>query len=116
MDSPIVSQAYKDMVQRYVKKFGAPPIDVAGEMYNVVKSFFEFLNGQDNMDTTAWMQGFEKYHWKGLFGHEAFWLGKPIYGIDRIALRPFYVSEWTDGKLETKWEAPIPWELFVEQK
>jgi branched-chain amino acid transport system substrate-binding protein len=115
VDSPIVSQAYKDTYQRYIDKFGETPIDAFGEQYNGVKAFFEFLNGQDSMDTTVWINGFEKYHWQGLFGHEAFWLGKPIYGIDRVALRPFYASEWIDGKLETRWEAPIPWELFVEQ-
>ena len=50
VDSPVVSQAYKDMYQRYEKKFGEPPIDVAGEMYNGVKPFFEFLNTQNTMD------------------------------------------------------------------
>ena len=116
VDSPIVSQACRDMYQRYVKKFGSPPIDIAWEFYNGVKPFFEFLNGQDTMDTTAWMQGFEKYHWQGLFGHEGYWVGKPIFGINRLVLRNFWVSEWINGKLETKWEAPIPYELFVEQQ
>lgn len=113
VDSPIVSQPFKDMYDRYVKKFGVPPLDIVGEMYNGVKPFFEFLNGQPAVDSTAWMEGLAKLRWQGYFGHEAFWVGKPIYGIDRLALRPFYVSEWTNGKIETKWEAPIPWDMFV---
>ena len=116
VDSPIVSQAFKDMYNRYVKKFGEPPLDIVGEMYNGVKPFFESLNGQDTTDSTAWMEVLAKLHWQGYFGHEAFWVGKPTYGIARLALRPFYVSEWTNGKIETKWEAPIPWDLFVEKK
>ena len=115
VDSPVVSQAYKDMYQKSVKKFGIPPIDVSGEMYNGVKAFFEFLNGQDTMDTTALMEGFAKYHWQGIWGDEAFWVGKPLYGIDRVLLWGFWASEWTDGKPETKWTAPIPMDLFVEE-
>ena len=115
VDSPIVSQAFKDMYDRYVKKFGEPPLDIVGEMYNGVKPFLESLDGQNTIDATVWMEKLAKLHWQGYFGHEAFWVGKPIYGIDRLALRPFYVSEWTDGNLETKWEAPIPWDMFVEQ-
>ena len=115
VDSPIVSEACRDMYHRYVDKFGEPPIDIAWEFYNGVKPFFEFLDGQDTMDTTAWMQSFEEYRWQGLFGHEGYWVGKPIFGINRLLLRNFWASEWIDGKLETKWEAPIPYELFVEQ-
>ncbi len=115
VDSPIVSDACREMYKGYMKKFGSPPIDIAWEFYNGVKPFFEFLNTQNTMDTTAWMQGFEKYHWQGLFGHEGYWVGKPIFGIDRLLLRNFWVSEWTNGKLDTKWEAPIPYELFVAQ-
>jgi hypothetical protein len=115
-DSPIVSQAYRDMYQRYVKKFGEEPIDVSGEMYGGMKPFFEFLNTQDTMDTTAWMEGFAKYRWQSIWGFEAFWVGKPIYGIDRALLWGFWTSEWTDGKPETKWVPPdIPLDLFVAQ-
>ncbi len=113
-DSPIVTQAYRDMYQRYVKKFGEEPIDVSGEMYGGMKPFFEFLNTQDTMDTTAWMEGFAKYRWQSIWGFEAFWLGKPIYGIDRVLIWGFWTSEWTDGKPETKWVPPtIPMDLFV---
>ncbi len=116
VDSPIVSQAYKDMAQQYEKKFGISPIDITGQMYNVIKPLLEFLNGQDIMDTTAWMVGFAKYQWQGIWGRESRWVGKPIYGIDRVALWHFWAAEWTDGKPETKWAVPIPWDLFVEQQ
>jgi branched-chain amino acid transport system substrate-binding protein len=116
VDSPIVSQGYKDMDKRYVKKFGIPTIDVCGSMYDGIMPFFEFLNTQNTMDTTAWMEGFAKYRWQSLYGGEGYWVGKPIYGIDRCLLWGFWGSEWTDGKPETKWAAPIPLDLFVEKQ
>ncbi len=116
VDSPLVSQAYKDMYHRYVAKFGIEPIDVVGEFYDGVKAFFEFLDGQDAMDTTAWMQGFEKYRWQGVWGREEFWVGKPLWGIDRTLMGSFWISEYTDGKPETKWEAPVPYDVFGGQE
>jgi len=116
VDSPVVSQTYKDMYQRYADKFGEPPIDVVGEVYNAVKAFFEFLDGQDTMDTTAWMEGFAKYHWQGIWGTESFWVGKPLFGVDRVTIWGFWTSEYIDGKPETRWAAPIIWDLWVEQK
>ena len=92
-----------------------PPSNIVGEFYNGIKPFFEFLNGQATMDTTVWMQGFEKYHWQGIWGHEAYWVGKPIYGINRCLLRNFWATEWTNGTPETKWEAPVPMDMFVAQ-
>jgi branched-chain amino acid transport system substrate-binding protein len=112
-ESPIVSDAYRNLCRRYVQKFNSTPIDLVGQLYNITKPFFEFLDGQDTMDTTAWMEGFAKYHWQGYFGHEAWWIGKPLYGIDREALRPNWVSEYIDGKLETTFEPPIPYEIFT---
>ena len=107
-ESPIVSAAYRDLCRRYVQKFNSAPLDIVGQMYNVTKPFFEFINGQDTMDTTVWMEGFAKYHWQGYFGHEAWWVAHPLYGIDRMALRPNWASEYIDGKLETRWEPPLP--------
>ncbi len=115
-EAPIVSDAYRDLSRRYVKKYNIPPIDIVGQLYNVTKPFYEFLNGQKTMDTVKWMEGFEKYHWKGIYGKEATWIGKPMFGINRMAFRASWASEWTNGKLETKWEAPIPMDLFVEKK
>ena len=111
-----MSDAYRDLCRRYVKKYSATPIDIVGQLYNVTKPFFEFLNGQDTMDTTKWMEGFANYRWKGLYGKEASWIGKPMFGINRMAFRASWASEYINGKLETRWEAPIPMDLFVEKK
>jgi branched-chain amino acid transport system substrate-binding protein len=115
-EAPIVSDAYRDLCHRYVKKYGATPIDIVGQLYNVTKPFFEFLNGQNTMDTTKWMEGFAHYRWKGIYGKEASWIGKPMFGINRMAFRASWASEYINGKLETRWEAPIPMDLFVEKK
>jgi branched-chain amino acid transport system substrate-binding protein len=111
-ESPIVSQACREMYLRTEKKFDMPALIADAEFYNGVKPFFDFINGQDTMDTTAWMQGFEKYHWQGLWGREDYWVGKPLYGINRLLYRSSWVSEYTDGKMQTKWQAPIPRDLF----
>ena len=114
-ESPMVSEAYRGFYDRFQKKFDVIPDDVASLEYNPVKAFFEFLNGQNTMDTTVWMEGFAKYHWQGLFGFENYWVGKPLFGIDRSVLGPSVVCEYTDGKMETKWNAPLPYDL-VEGK
>jgi branched-chain amino acid transport system substrate-binding protein len=115
-EAPIVSDAYRDLCRRYVKKYNMPPIDMVGQVYNVTKAFYQFLNGQKTMDTTKWVEGFEKYHWKGIYGKDATWIGKPMLGINRHAFRASWASEYIKGKLQTKWEAPIPMDLFVEKK
>jgi branched-chain amino acid transport system substrate-binding protein len=115
-EAPIVSDAYRDLCRRYVKKYTMPPIDMVGQVYNVTKAFYQFLNGQKTMDTTKWVEGFEKYHWKGIYGKDATWIGKPMLGINRHAFRASWASEYIKGKLQTKWEAPIPMDLFVEKK
>jgi ABC-type branched-subunit amino acid transport system substrate-binding protein len=113
--SPIVSQTYKDLYAQYVKEFREKPMDLFPEAYNGVKAFLEFLDGQDTMDTEVWMEGFAKYRWQGIFGHEEYWVGKPVYGINRFLLASLWCSEWKDGKLQTNWLAPIPYEMFVEK-
>ena len=115
-EASIVSNAYRDLCRRYVKKYNMPPIDMVGQVYHVAKPFFEFLNGQKTMDTTKWMEGFANYRWKGLYGKEAAWIGKPMFGINRMPFRASWASEYINGKLQTKWEAPIPMDLFVEKK
>jgi branched-chain amino acid transport system substrate-binding protein len=115
-EAPIVSNAYRDLSRRYLKKYNVPPIDIVGQLYNVTKPFYEFLNGQKTMDTTKWMEGFANYRWKGIYGKEATWIGKPMFGINRMAFRASWASEYINGKLQTKWEAPIPMDLFVEKK
>ncbi len=116
VDSPVVSKEYKDFDQRYVKKFQQASKPLNGMTYNALKSFFELLDGQSTMDTTAWMENLAKNRWQGIWGREAFWVGKPIYGIDRCLIFGFWGAEYTDGKVETKWAAPVPWDVFTDQK
>jgi hypothetical protein len=66
------------------------------------------------MDTTVWMQAFEKHRWPGMWGYESCWVGKPVYGVDRTLMWGFWVSEYVDGKPEQKWAAPVPYDLFGE--
>jgi branched-chain amino acid transport system substrate-binding protein len=115
-EAPIVSDPYRELCRRYVKKYNVIPIDVVGQLYNVTKPFYEFLNGQDTLDTTKWMEGFANYRWKGIFGFESYWIGKPMFGINRMVFKASWASEYLNGKLETRWQAPIPMDLFVEKK
>jgi len=114
-DSPIVSQAYRDVHYRAKAKYNETPAPLIHQVYNITKGFFEFLNGQDTMDTTAWMEGFAKYHWQGIYGFESYWMGKKKYGIDRFTFRGAWASEYKDGKLDTNFTAPIPYDMFVEK-
>ena len=90
-------------------------ISVAFLDYNPIKALFQYLNGTDTMDTTAWIQGFEKYRWNSIFGFENYWVGKPLYGINRAILGPTLVQEYVNGKLEPKWVAPLPYDLVTEE-
>ncbi len=113
-DSPIVSKAYHDLYYKYKEKYGEPPTIFFHLFYNDVKAFFEFLNGQDSMDTTAWAEGFGNYRWQGVFGFENHWFGEkvPGWGINRCTLGPCWPGEYVDGKLETKWQGPPAYEMF----
>ena len=106
-DSAVVDPAVGDFLHRFEERFEMTPVDIPAEAYSPVKAFFEFLDGQDTMDTTLWMEGFAKYHWTGLWG-ESYWVGEPLFGINRVALRCYYISEWHNGKRETSWKAPVP--------
>ncbi len=114
-NSPIGGDAYRSFNERFQKRFNISPTNLAYFEYNPVKGFFQFLNGQDTMDTTAWMEGFAKYRWDGLFGFENYWVGMPLYGINRFLLGPTLVQEYTNGKLEPKWVAPLPYDLVIEK-
>ena len=113
-DSPIVAPALREFLYRFKERFKMTPIDIPAEAYNPVKALFEFLDGQDTMDTTVWMEGFASYRWAGLWG-ESYWVGKPLLGINRVALRCYYVSKWHNGKRETLWKAPLPRKLLIGQ-
>jgi branched-chain amino acid transport system substrate-binding protein len=113
--SPIGGEAYRSFSDRFQKRFNIAPNNLAYLEYNPVKALFQFLDGKDTMDSAAWMEGFAKYRWDGLFGFENYWVGKPLYGIDRFLLGPTLVQEYTDGKLEPKWVAPLPYDLVIEK-
>jgi len=116
VDSPIVSEAFRDMYYKAKEKFREDPDTPLFFSYNPVRAFFKFLDGQDSMDTTAWMEGFAKYHWQGIYGFENYWVGKKVWGIDRRVFVYPWVSEYKDGKLVTEFSAPIPYEMFVGEK
>ncbi len=115
VNSPIDGEAYKSYGAQFQKRFNMLPNNLAYLEYNVMKGFFQFLNGQNTMDTTAWMEGFANYCWDGLWGFKSCWVGKPLFGINRSVLGPTLIQEYTNGKLEAKWSAPIPYDLVVEK-
>jgi ABC-type branched-subunit amino acid transport system substrate-binding protein len=115
INSPLLSEAYRGVHDRFKEKFQKEPDSPVFEAYNPVKALFQFLDGQDTMDTTAWMEGFAKYHWQGIYGFESYWMGKKKYGIDRFTFRGAWASEYKDGKLDTNFTAPIPYDMFVEK-
>lgn len=110
-----MSDAYRDLCRRYIAKYNSPPFDISGLEYNVEKAFFEFLNTQDSMDSTKWMEGFAQYHWKNLWGTEGYWMGKPLMGIDRQTFRSAWASEYINGKRQTLWTAPLPLDMYVSK-
>jgi branched-chain amino acid transport system substrate-binding protein len=115
VDSTLVTPAYRDLMARFNAKYQMKGIDIVACYYNVMMAFFDFLNTQNTMDTTTWMQGFAKYHWQSsLFGMESLWIGEPADGINRRVLGNRWVSHYENGKPITDFSAPIPWELFVK--
>ena len=114
-DSPIVSEAFRTIYNEAKERYQEDPETPLFFFYNPVRAFFKFLNGQDSMDTTAWMEGFAKYHWQGIYGFENYWVGKKVWGIDRRVFVYPWVSEYKDGKLVTEFSAPIPYDMFVEE-
>jgi len=114
-DSPMVSKTYRDVYYRAKSKYNEVPASLLLQCYDIPKAFFEFLNTQNTMDATAWMESFAKYHWQGIWGIDSYWVGKPQIGINRLTLRSGWCSEYKDGKLETNFDAPIPYDMFVEK-
>ncbi len=115
INSAIGGEAYRSFGERFQKRFNMLPTNLAYLEYDPIKALFQFLNGKDTMDTTAWMEGFAQYRWDSIFGFERSWVGKPLYGINRAVLCPTLVQEYTDGKLEPKWVAPLPYDLIIEK-
>lgn len=114
-NAAIVNKAYRDVFSRAKETLGGETSYAVAVFYDPLRAFFKFLDGQDTMDTTAWIQGLEKYKWTNVYGDEATWIGKPIWKINRMVLGPTYVSEYTNGKMETKWAAPRPMEFYTGQ-
>jgi branched-chain amino acid transport system substrate-binding protein len=112
-ESKIVPSSYPDLRRRLTEKFPKePPENITMKIYNVSMGFFQFLNGQSSMDTTAWMQGFAEYRWKNPWGQESFFCGKPIWGINRMCFGSTWVSEYINGAYETKAEMPINMDMY----
>jgi len=114
-DSPIVSEDFRALYNRAKEKYPEDPETPLYFFYNPVRAFFKFLDGQATMDSTAWMEGFAKYHWQGIFGFENYWVGKKVWGIDRHVFVYPWVSEYKDGKLVTEFTAPLPYDIFVAE-
>ena len=115
IDGPIVTNAYRDLINGYVEQYKEKPIDIFAQTYNPAYAFFKFLDGQKTMDTTQWMEGFANYEWESVYGEHSQWVGEPFYGINRALLANFWASEWKNGKLETNFVAKLPLELWVSK-
>lgn len=109
-DSPVVSEEYREFVQRYTEKYKTFFVDITAPYYNATSAFFDFLNTQDTLDETTLAKGFAEYKWSGIFG-DTFWGGKPTYLSNRICIRRLYISEWTDGVRDTKFSYMYPKEI-----
>jgi branched-chain amino acid transport system substrate-binding protein len=115
INGSIVTDTYRNLVNRYHVKYGDWPIDFLAQAYNGVHAFFTFLNGQDSMDTQKWMEGFANYKWTGVYGEAAQWVGKPDFGINRALMTNFWASEWKNGVLETEYVATLPTQLWISK-
>ena len=115
IDYPIVDPKYRDVLARFKEKFNVSAVDIVPYYYNVMKAFFEFLNTQDTMDTTTWMESFAQYRWQGLYEFESHWVGEPQDGINRRVVCAPWVSEYKNGKPVTEFASPIPEEFFVTE-
>lgn len=116
LNSRMVTSDYRAVYNQYIAKFKVKPIDFMGEAYNATKALFDFLNTQKTMDTTEWMKALEKYRWKGIYGHEEYWAGYPVYKINRFLFNGLWVSEWKNGKLtNTQVAEKFPYEWFTSE-
>ena len=99
-------------IERFQNRENREPGSSYLGQYDVYKAFFDFLDGQTTMDTTVWMQGFEKYRWPSIWGIERRWIGEKVIGIDRVVMYRNQVAEYTNGVLGPSWTAPLPYDLF----
>lgn len=115
-NSPIVSDVFRNVYNEAKQKYQEDPETPLFFFYNPFRAFLRVLDGQATMDSTAWMEAFGKYHWQGIYGFENYWVGKKVWGIDRRVFIYPWVSEYKEGKLVTEFSAPIPYNMFVEDK
>ncbi len=113
LDGPVVDPKYRDVMVRYRAKYNQEAVDVVADFYNSSMGLFQFLNTQNTMDTTAWMQGFGNYRWQGIMGFESFWVGLVGDGINRRILSNNWVTHYVNGNPVTDYTAPIPWSFFT---
>ena len=113
-NGPVVDPKYRDVLARFKAKYKMEGVDVVTSFYNVLSAFFGFLNTQNSMDTTAWMQGFAKYRWQGIMGFESSWIGQVGDGINRRVLSSNWVTHYENGKPVTDFTAPVAWSLFTQ--
>jgi branched-chain amino acid transport system substrate-binding protein len=111
-DSPIVTDAYRNVYNLAKQKFGEDPETPFFFSYNTIRAFCKFLDGQPSLDNASLMENFSQFHWQGIFGFENYWVGKKVWGIDRRVYIYPWVSEYIDGKLVTQFAAPIPHDMF----
>ncbi len=114
VDGPVVNAKYRDVAKRYQAKYNEEAVDIVTGYYNVVAALFDFLNTQDTLDTTAWMEGFSKYCWDGLMDERSCWVEQVGDGINRKVFQNNWVTHYENGKPVTDYTAPISWELFVK--
>lgn len=115
VDGPVVDPKYRDVMNRFRAKYNEEAVDIVPAYHNVMTALFQFLNTQNTMDSTAWMEGFAKYRWHGLMGFESSWIEQVGDGINRRVFQNNWVTEYKNGKPVTDYEAPIPWGLFVKE-
>ncbi len=115
IDGPVVDPKYRDVCQRFQAKYQQAPLGIVPDYYNDMMALFQFLNTQNTMDTTAWMQGFGNYHWQGLMGFESSWIAQPGDGINRRSLDDNWVTHYENGKPITDYTVSLPSSMFVQQ-
>ncbi len=111
---PVVNPTYRGVVQRYKAKYNQEAVGVVPSFYNVMTALFQFLNTQNTMDSTAWIEGFSKYCWDGTMDARSCWIEQVGDGINRRVFQNNWVTHYENGKPVTDFTAPIPWELFVK--
>ncbi len=114
VNDPVVNPKYADVAKRYQAKYNEEAVDIVPGYYNVMAALFDFLNTQNTMDSTAWMDGFSKYCWDGTMDAKSCWIEQVGDGINRRVAQNNWVTHYENGKPVTDFTAPFPWDLFVK--